>query len=231
MRTTLLITSLLLASATSAAAQEPSPPSSPPVALRGGCRRAHRPRLRGRPHRRHHARRRRRRERPRLARDRDRRRADRGHPRDRPQLRRHLRVRAARKHQPGGVRALCADGPAHAGLRPAPRRRRDGRGANRRHPRVGLAGRVGVASRRYSDRSSYVPQHPRGRGSGAGRARLPAPDRGNRARRPPARRRRGPRLTPRFTLPLQMRVVYSGPAEWAHQHREVGIGVGGRWRF
>ena len=38
-------------------------------------------------------------------------------------------------------------------------------------------------------------------------------------------------LTPRFTLPLQMRVVYSGPAEWANQHREVSIGVSGRWQF
>jgi hypothetical protein len=38
-------------------------------------------------------------------------------------------------------------------------------------------------------------------------------------------------LTPRFTLPLQMRVVYSGPAEWAPQHRELGVGVSGRWQF
>ena len=38
-------------------------------------------------------------------------------------------------------------------------------------------------------------------------------------------------LTPRFTLPLQMRFVYSGPAEWDPQHRELGVGVSGRWRF
>jgi hypothetical protein len=100
------------------------------------------------------------------------------------------------------------------------------------NPRVGLAGRVGVASRGYSERSSYVV--------------LSIPEGVDPAR---VARDFQPQtvetvrgglllgvdvdlaLTPRFTLPLQMRVVYSGPAEWDPQHREVGIGVSGRWQF
>jgi hypothetical protein len=99
-------------------------------------------------------------------------------------------------------------------------------------PRVGLAGRVGVASRGYSERSSYVV--------------LSVPEGVDPAR---VARDFQPQsvetvrgglllgvdvdlaLTPRFTLPLQVRIVYSGPAEWANQHRELGIGVSGRWQF
>jgi hypothetical protein len=99
-------------------------------------------------------------------------------------------------------------------------------------PRVGLAGRVGVASRGYSERSSYVV--------------LSIPEGVDPAR---VARDFEPQtvenvrggllfgvdvdlgLTPRFTLPLQMRFVYSGPAELDPQHRELGIGVSGRWRF
>jgi hypothetical protein len=98
--------------------------------------------------------------------------------------------------------------------------------------RVALAGRVGVASRGYSERSSYVV--------------LSIPEGVDPAR---VARNFQPQtvetvrgglllgvdvdvaLTSRFTLPLQMRVVYSGPAEWANQHREVGLGVSGRWQF
>jgi hypothetical protein len=98
--------------------------------------------------------------------------------------------------------------------------------------RIALAGRLGVASRRYSERSSYVV--------------LSIPDGVDSARvardfqTQTVETVRGGLLlgvdldlcvTPRFTLPLQMRVVYSGPAEWANQHREVGIGVSGRWQF
>jgi hypothetical protein len=100
------------------------------------------------------------------------------------------------------------------------------------NPRVGLAGRVGVASRSYSERSSYVVLS------------IPAgvdPARVARDFQPQTVETvRGGlllgadvdlALTPRFTLPLQMRVVYSGPAEWAPQHRELGVGVSGRWQF
>ena len=98
--------------------------------------------------------------------------------------------------------------------------------------RVGLAGRVGVASRGYSERSSYVV--------------LSVPEGADPAR---VARDFQPQtvetvrgglllgvdvdlgLTPRFTLPLQMRFIYSGPAEWDPQHRELGIGVSGRWQF
>jgi hypothetical protein len=100
------------------------------------------------------------------------------------------------------------------------------------NPRVGLAGRVGVASRGYSERSSYVV--------------LDIPEGVDPAR---VARDFQPQtvetvrgglllgvdvelaLTSRFTLPVQMRIVYSGPAQWANQHRELGIGVGGRWQF
>jgi hypothetical protein len=98
--------------------------------------------------------------------------------------------------------------------------------------RVALAGRLGVASRSYSERSSYVV--------------LSIPEGVDPAR---VARDFQPQtvetvrgglllgvdvdlgLTSRLTLPLQMRVVYSGPAEWANQHRELGIGVSGRWQF
>ena len=100
------------------------------------------------------------------------------------------------------------------------------------NPRVGLAGRVGVASRGYSERSSYeVLSIPEG----------VDPARVARDFQPQTVETvRGGLLlgvdvdlglTARFTLPLQMRVVYSGPAEWANQHREVGVGVSGRWQF
>lgn len=98
--------------------------------------------------------------------------------------------------------------------------------------RVALAGRLGVASRAYSERSSYVV--------------LSIPEGVDPAR---VARDFQPQtvetvrggllfgvdvdvaLTPRFTLPLQLRVVHSGPAEWANQHREIGVGVSGRWQF
>jgi hypothetical protein len=97
---------------------------------------------------------------------------------------------------------------------------------------VGLAGRLGVASRGYSERSSFVVLS------------IPAgvdPARVARDFQPQTVETvRGGlllgadvdlALTPRFTLPLQMRVVYSGPAEWANQQRELGVGVSGRWQF
>ena len=100
------------------------------------------------------------------------------------------------------------------------------------NPRIGLAGRIGVASRHYSERSSYVVLSiPEG----------VDPARVARDFQPQAVEKvRGGlllgvdvdlALTPRFTLPLQMRIVHSGPAEWANQHRELGIGISGRWQF
>ena len=89
--------------------------------------------------------------------------------------------------------------------------------------RVGLAGRLGVASRGYSERSSYVV--------------LSIPEGVDPAR---VARDFQPQtvetvrgglllgvdvdlaLTPRFTLPLQMRVVYSGPAELDHPAPRTG---------
>jgi hypothetical protein len=99
-------------------------------------------------------------------------------------------------------------------------------------PRLALGGRLGVASRAYSERSSYVVLSiPQG----------VDPERVARDFQPQtvATVRGGLllgfdidlTLTPRFTLPVQMRVVYSGPAGWANQHREVGVGVSGRWQF
>ena len=100
------------------------------------------------------------------------------------------------------------------------------------NPRLSLAGRLGVASRAYSERSSYVV--------------LSIPEGVDPAR---VARDFQPQtvdtvrgglllgvdvdlpLTACLSLPLQMRVVYSGPAEWANQHRELGIGVSGRWQF
>ena len=99
-------------------------------------------------------------------------------------------------------------------------------------PRVGLAGRVGVSSRGYSERSSYevlsIPE-------GVDPARVARDFQPQTVETVRGGLLLGVDLdlcvTPRFTLPLQMRVVYSGPAEWANQHREVGIGVSGRWQF
>ena len=100
------------------------------------------------------------------------------------------------------------------------------------NPRVGLAGRVGVASRGYSERSSYevlsIPE-------GVDPARVARDFQPQTVETVRGGLLLGVEvdlgLTARFTLPLQMRVVYSGPAEWANQHREVGIGVSGRWQF
>jgi len=98
--------------------------------------------------------------------------------------------------------------------------------------RVGLAGRLGVAWRGYSERSSYVVLSiPEG----------VDPVRVARDFQPQTVETvRGGlllgvdldlALTSRCTLPLQMRFVYSGPAELEPQHRELGLGVSGRWQF
>jgi hypothetical protein len=100
------------------------------------------------------------------------------------------------------------------------------------NPRVSLAGRLGVALRRYSERSSYVvlsiPE-------GVDAARVARDFQAQTIDTVRGGLLLGVdldlRLTARFALPLQMRAVYSGPAEWANQHREFGVGLSGRWQF
>jgi hypothetical protein len=98
--------------------------------------------------------------------------------------------------------------------------------------RVRIAGRLGVSARRYTERSSYVvltiPE-------GVDPARV-ARDFQSQA----VRTVRGGlllgvdvdvALTRRFTLAPQMRIVYSGPAGFGSEHRELGLGLSGRWGF
>jgi hypothetical protein len=99
-------------------------------------------------------------------------------------------------------------------------------------PRFGVAGRLGVSARRYTERSSYlVLTIPPG----------VDPDRVARDFQPEAVRTvRGGvlagldvdmALTRRFTLAPSVRFVYSGPAGFGSEHRELGLGVTGYWKF
>jgi len=98
--------------------------------------------------------------------------------------------------------------------------------------RIRVAGRLGVSARRYTERSSYVV--------------LTIPEGVDSARvardfQPQAVRTvRGGvlggvdvdiALTGRFTLAPHMRFVYSGPAGFGSEHRELGFGFVGRWHF
>jgi len=38
-------------------------------------------------------------------------------------------------------------------------------------------------------------------------------------------------VTPRFSIAPQVRVVYSGPSRFGGEYRELGVAVGGHWRF
>ena len=98
--------------------------------------------------------------------------------------------------------------------------------------RVNVAGRLGVSARRYTERSSYhVLTIPEGID----------PARVARDFQPQAVKTvRGGLLTGvdvdiavtgRFTLAPHMRFVYSGPAGIGNEHRELGLGVTGRWQF
>jgi hypothetical protein len=98
--------------------------------------------------------------------------------------------------------------------------------------RVSVAGRLGASARRYNERSSYlVLTIPEG----------VDPARVARDFEPQAVRTvRGGllagvdvdiALTGRFTLAPQMRFVYSGPAGVGNEHRELGLGITGRWQF
>ena len=100
------------------------------------------------------------------------------------------------------------------------------------HPRVGIAGRLGASARRYTERSTYnVLTIPEG----------VDPARVARDFQPQAVRTvRGGllagvdvdvALTSRFTLAPHIRFVYSGPAGFGSEHREIGVGLTGRWHF
>jgi hypothetical protein len=98
--------------------------------------------------------------------------------------------------------------------------------------RFGVAGRLGVSARRYLERSSYVV--------------LTIPEGVDPARvardfQPQAVETvRGGVLagvdvdlavTRRFSLAPHLRFVYSGPAGFGSEHRELGFGLTGRWQF
>jgi hypothetical protein len=100
------------------------------------------------------------------------------------------------------------------------------------HPRVSVAGRLGASARRYTERSSYVV--------------LTIPEGVDPARvardfQPQeVRTMRGGFLAGidvdiafagRFTLAPHVRFVYSGPAGFGNEHRELGAGITGRWQF
>jgi hypothetical protein len=100
------------------------------------------------------------------------------------------------------------------------------------HPRVSVAGRLGASARRYTERSSYmVLTIPEG----------VDPARVARDFQPEAVRTvRGGllagvdldfALTRRFILGPHLRFVYSGPAGFGSEHREIGFGLTGYWRF
>jgi hypothetical protein len=99
-------------------------------------------------------------------------------------------------------------------------------------PRIRVAGRLGVSARRYLERTSYVV--------------LSIPDGVDPARvardfQPQAVETvRGGllagvdvdlALTRRFSLEPHVRFVYSGPAGFGSEHRELGFGVAARWQF
>jgi hypothetical protein len=99
-------------------------------------------------------------------------------------------------------------------------------------PRVTIAGRAGVAPRRYRETSDYVVLSiPEGvdparvahdfRGTANGKTRggfLLGVD-------------VGIALTDRVNLTPELRFVYSGPARIGNKHRELGVGVRAGWRF
>jgi len=104
------------------------------------------------------------------------------------------------------------------------------RSSVRRH--VTLAGRLGVSARRYVERSQF--------------AVLAIPDGVDPARvardfagETHARIRGGVlagggadvAVTPRFSIAPQVRFVYSGPSRFGGEYRELGVAVGGHWRF
>jgi hypothetical protein len=100
------------------------------------------------------------------------------------------------------------------------------------HQRVGLAGRLGASARRYTERSSYVvltiPE-------GVDPARVARDFQPEKVRTVRGGVLAGVDLdlvlTRRFTLAPHMRFVYSGPAGFGSEHREISCGVTGYWRF
>jgi hypothetical protein len=99
-------------------------------------------------------------------------------------------------------------------------------------PRISVAGRVGASARRYLERSSYlvltIPE-------GVDPARVARDFQSSAVETVRGGLLAGVdldiALTRRFTLAPQMRFVYSGPAGFGSEHRELGLGVTGRWQF
>lgn len=100
------------------------------------------------------------------------------------------------------------------------------------HPRVRLAGRLGVLARPYTETSTYLLLSIPEGVDPALVARNFQPESVHTVR--------GGllfgidtdvALTDRFTIAPQVRFVYSGPAEFANTHRELGLGVAARWQF
>jgi hypothetical protein len=100
------------------------------------------------------------------------------------------------------------------------------------HPRVTLAGRLGVSARRYTESSRFVV------------TRIPEGVDPTRVERDFAAQTvetiRGGMLvgvdadvalTRRFTVAPQVRIVYSGPSGFGNEYRELGLGITGRWQF
>jgi len=98
--------------------------------------------------------------------------------------------------------------------------------------RISVAGRLGASARRYTERSSYnvltIPE-------GVDPARVARDFQPQKVRTVRGGLLAGVdldvALTGHFTLGPHMRFVYSGPAGFGSEHREIGFGVTGRWQF
>ena len=100
------------------------------------------------------------------------------------------------------------------------------------HARISVSGRLGASARRYTERSDYlvltIPE-------GVDPARVARDFQSSAVRTVRGGLLAGVdldvALTGHFTLAPHMRFVYSGPAGFGSEHREIGFGVTGRWQF
>jgi hypothetical protein len=100
------------------------------------------------------------------------------------------------------------------------------------HRRLTVSGRLGASARRYTERSSYlvlsIPE-------GIDPARVARDFQAESVRTVRGGLLAGVdvdvALAGRFTLGPQLRFVYSGPAGFGSEHRELGFGISGRWQF